>query len=362
MEQPILRSIQSDNELVSIIVPIYNSARYLEKCLNSIISQTYINTEIILIDDGSTDGSAAICKKYARRDNRISVVYTENNGVSSARNTGISKAKGKYINFLDADDWIEKDALTKMVSMMKNNSADCIRVHYFVDSIKQSLIARQGLSTGMYSKNKIPSLINDLLLAKDNCYCFLLMVRADLIRNNNILFPTEVSMMEDVLFYIDVLSAADQIFISSLPLYHYVQNANSASRSISKLLDNASSTLSASNLIAAKISGSSLNTLVDIGKVRAIHLSLIASRPLNVALLSQSSLKLKDIKVYMQSVMQLEGIHMLVKEADLSSLQPYLRYSVTCLINDSPIGLLFWLKLRMFVVRLRKVKDYKFAA
>ncbi len=102
------------SDLISIIVPIYNTEAYLEKCIESIRRQTYLNIEIILIDDGSTDGSAQICDKQAKLDERIVVIHKENAGVSAARNTGIAAAKGKYIGCVDSDDWIEPDMYERM--------------------------------------------------------------------------------------------------------------------------------------------------------------------------------------------------------------------------------------------------------
>ena len=109
----------SDNDLISIIIPIYNVEKYMEKCLNSVVNQTYNNIEIILIDDGSKDKSREICDNYAKKDNRIKVVHKENNGVSSARNTGIDMSKGKYITFIDSDDYIDTDYIETLYKISK---------------------------------------------------------------------------------------------------------------------------------------------------------------------------------------------------------------------------------------------------
>ena len=101
-------------DLISVIVPVYNVEKYLNKCLDSIISQTYTNLEIILIDDGSTDNCGKICDEYASKDKRIKVIHKENAGVSSARNYGIQCATGDWIMFVDSDDWIEFDAINSI--------------------------------------------------------------------------------------------------------------------------------------------------------------------------------------------------------------------------------------------------------
>ncbi|MGL5969310.1 MAG: glycosyltransferase family 2 protein [Kluyvera sp.] len=111
-------------DLISIIVPVYNVEQYLSRCLESLLSQTYKNIEIILVNDGSTDSSGILCDEYAGRDTRIRVVHKQNGGLSSARNTGISIAKGKYIGFVDSDDWITDDAYEYLYNLLIKFDAD----------------------------------------------------------------------------------------------------------------------------------------------------------------------------------------------------------------------------------------------
>jgi len=112
------------NDLISVIVPIFNVEQYLEKCINSLINQTYKNIEIILVDDGSTDKSSKICDKYASQDNRIKVIHKQNGGISSARNTGMNIAKGKYYSFVDADDMVANDFYESLYTLLKKYNAD----------------------------------------------------------------------------------------------------------------------------------------------------------------------------------------------------------------------------------------------
>ena len=115
-----------ENPKVSVIVPVYNVKPYLERCIDSLISQSLKEIEIILVDDGSTDGSAAICDDYARRDERIVVIHKQNGGVSSARNVGIDFAKGDYIMFVDSDDWVEPEFCNLPYDVAKQNDADMV--------------------------------------------------------------------------------------------------------------------------------------------------------------------------------------------------------------------------------------------
>lgn len=115
---------------LSIIVPVYNVEQYLDNCINSILNQTYRNFELILIDDGSPDKSAEICDKYRLLDNRIKVIHKKNGGLSSARNAGLEIATGKYIGFVDSDDWINKDMYDKMLNLAEKNEADIVQCEY----------------------------------------------------------------------------------------------------------------------------------------------------------------------------------------------------------------------------------------
>ena len=117
---------EKENEVkkISVIVPIYNVEKYLEKCINSITNQTYENLEIILVDDGSPDRCGEMCDEYSKRDKRIKVIHKENGGLSDARNAGIEAATGDYIAFVDSDDYIREDMYEKLYKALKNNNAD----------------------------------------------------------------------------------------------------------------------------------------------------------------------------------------------------------------------------------------------
>lgn len=117
-------------DLISVVVPIYNVENYIKKCVDSILSQTYKNLEIILVDDGSPDNCPQICDEYAQKDSRIKVIHKENGGVSSARNIGMENARGKWIAFIDADDWIEEKYFEKMLDRVKTNDADIVLCGY----------------------------------------------------------------------------------------------------------------------------------------------------------------------------------------------------------------------------------------
>jgi len=111
-------------DLISVIVPVYNVSEYLKQCIDSIINQSYFNLEIILIDDGSTDGSGDICEEYKNQDSRIVLIHQENGGLSAARNSGIDISKGNYITFIDSDDYIDTDYIEYLYKLLADNNAD----------------------------------------------------------------------------------------------------------------------------------------------------------------------------------------------------------------------------------------------
>ena len=118
-------------KLLSIIVPVYNVKSYLKKCVESIINQTYTNLQIILVDDGSTDGSQDICDEFAQRDSRIVVIHKENGGLSTARNVGMDRAKGAYIAFVDSDDWLEPNMYEALISQLEKHEADIVACSFY---------------------------------------------------------------------------------------------------------------------------------------------------------------------------------------------------------------------------------------
>ncbi|MGP1412122.1 MAG: glycosyltransferase family 2 protein, partial [Peptoanaerobacter stomatis] len=119
------------NNKISIIIPVYNVEKYIERCLDSIITQSYTNLEIILVDDGSTDRSGEICDRYALVDNRIKVLHIKNSGRGEARNVGLAQAKGQYIGFVDSDDWVERDLYRCLMESIEETGADISICAYY---------------------------------------------------------------------------------------------------------------------------------------------------------------------------------------------------------------------------------------
>ena len=138
----------SNNPLVSVIIPVYNVEKYLRQCLDSVLAQTYTKYEVLLIDDGSTDSSADICREYCKKDSRFKLYQKQNGGASSARNHGLICAKGDYLYFLDSDDYLQPTALEKMVACACQNNADLV----FIEG--KTINDQNALVIGKYSHYK----------------------------------------------------------------------------------------------------------------------------------------------------------------------------------------------------------------
>lgn len=213
---------------ITIIVPCYNSEKFLRKCLDSIIKQTYSNIEIIAIDDGSTDKSLEILNAYSKKDKRIIVISKKNSGVSNTRNIGIKKATGKYIMFADADDYLELDAVESLYIAITENNVNVVRGKF-----------RRQLKHKSYDENSIfkynsmdkQDIICNILRGNINCYVWLLIINVKVLKKLNIIFNSDLKIMEDTLFYIQLLEK-ENIYFYDKVVYNYVDNINSASRSI----------------------------------------------------------------------------------------------------------------------------------
>ena len=210
--------------LISVIVPVHNAARYLRRCVDSILGQTYDNIELILIDDGSKDGSPAICDAYQDADSRVIVKHSPNGGVSSARNKGLSLATGSYVSFVDSDDYLTTDAYEKLIGKAEEQNADIVYSDYslvyedgHLDYCHSSAIGAtlQATIANRLLQEKYPGTIWNFLL-----------IRRDLIVRNGLLFEDTFKFGEDFIFCIKSYLAAEAIEKVEEPLYYYYLGNN----------------------------------------------------------------------------------------------------------------------------------------
>lgn len=145
----------NDGTLLSIVVPVYNTESYLEKCVESIIRQEYSDYELILVDDGSTDNSLMICRKLEAIDRRVKVLHKPNGGQNSARKVGLTAAKGKYIGFVDSDDWVEPEMFFSMIKAAEENNADIVICDNVNEYPERTEKVKQGIIPGIYKKDDL---------------------------------------------------------------------------------------------------------------------------------------------------------------------------------------------------------------
>lgn len=206
--------------LVSIVVPIYNVEQYLNKCINSIVNQTYKKLEIILIDDGSLDSCPRICDEWKGKDERIKVVHKKNGGLSDARNIGINISNGKYIFFVDSDDWIEKNTVEIMLETLEKNNADICCAGIFCEYPDKTIINNVEHLNGdselfykkLYDNTKYPVSAWNKLYKKELW--------------NKLSFPVG-KLCEDAFTTYQLIDKAHKIIQIETPLYHYNIRANS---------------------------------------------------------------------------------------------------------------------------------------
>lgn len=204
----------------SIIIPIYNVEKYLSKCLDSLVNQTFTDIEIICVNDGSSDNSLQVLNEYASQDNRIKVINQENLGVSTARNVGIDNATGEYLLFVDADDWLDLKTCEILYNSISINSADLLSFNAFFVKNKQEIYGlKKNLNSVLYGEMWSISYKKDFLL------------------KYNIKFPKHIKIAEDHIFKIQALINTNKILILEDYLYYYCADRENSSSKIKSVVD-----------------------------------------------------------------------------------------------------------------------------
>lgn len=213
--------------LVSILIPVYNAEKTIERCISSVLNQTYPDFELILLDDGSTDGSGPICDAYAEKDRRIRVLHKENTGVSDTRNQGIAMAEGEYLQFLDSDDWIPPHATESFVRTVTEHPCDMViadfyrvvgeRVSQKGDIDREGLVDRAGYAAHMMQKPA--DFYYGVLWNK--------FYKHSLIEEYEIKMDTSISWCEDFLFNMEYVRHIRSAYVLRVPVYYYVKTKGS---------------------------------------------------------------------------------------------------------------------------------------
>ena len=210
---------KNSSMLVSVIVPIYNVEGYLDKCVNSLLSQTYKRLEIILVDDGSTDRSGDMADNYANRHKNVRVLHKKNGGLSSARNAGIDIARGEWLVFVDSDDYVSNDCVSKLLDLAMNNDADISTCSFeaFSDDNLKLKVSPTWPDTALSGVDAM----DDMLQKMRPAYICLGMFKTSLFRDNNIKFP-DGQDFEDLATKIKLLYCAKKVAFTDEKLYYYL--------------------------------------------------------------------------------------------------------------------------------------------
>lgn len=209
-------------DTITVIVPIYNAEHYLPQCIDSVISQTYTNWELLLVNDGSSDNSSLVCDYYSKRDVRIKYFSKNNGGVSSARNLGLQNAKGDWIMFLDADDWISDDCFEVCINEVYENKLDAVQFgHTIVFADGRRVIRSKGETPVLRPSEYLKSNIFNVC-AGGGLY------KHSIIYACGISFPPSLKLAEDQIFVLTFLKNALAVRYIDRPMYFYYQNQMSA--------------------------------------------------------------------------------------------------------------------------------------
>ena len=214
--------------MISLIVPVYNIRAYLDRCISSILSQTYKEFELILVDDGSTDGSSELCDSYVRQDGRITVIHKENGGLVSARKAGVAAAQGEYIGFVDGDDWLEPRMYEHMVGSSMRYGADMVLGGCIEDADGQVVHKTNFLKAGTYILKKLRKDIYPYMLCAEDFsgmgvqpYLWNKLVRRGVAYASIMAVDDRIRVGEDVAAVMSMLLQADQVVITDYCDYHY---------------------------------------------------------------------------------------------------------------------------------------------
>lgn len=210
-----------NNDKLSIIVPVYNVQSYLNRCISSIVNQTYRNLEIILVDDGSTDNSGKLCDSYALHDNRIKVIHKTNGGLSSARNAGLSVVTGHYIGFVDSDDYIEPNMYELLLESMRGLHADIVCAETFIERGNHKKYHPRFKENCVFTHEEA---LNILLDGSLDTAVWNKLYKASLFKNLTFI---EGRIYEDVGFLYKVFDKANVVAYVNKPLYHYIKRKGS---------------------------------------------------------------------------------------------------------------------------------------
>ena len=216
--------------MISVIIPIYNAGAYLERCLESVCGQTFRDLEILLVDDGSTDSSPQICRRYQAADSRVQVIRQENGGLIRARQTGVRAASGDFVGWTDSDDWLEADYFAQLAAAQAASGADFVAANHFHDIGGDSKVVRNHIPPGVYRwRELLPNLLysGSFFSFGLQPHVYTKLIRRDIITRAELAIDPRIRAGEDAAAIYPSVLEAEQIAVTSICGYHYVQRQGS---------------------------------------------------------------------------------------------------------------------------------------
>lgn len=335
---------------LSVIIPVYNVERYLERCVDSIRNQTLYELEIILIDDGSTDASGQICDNLSKEDKRIRVIHKENEGQGIARNCGLEIAIGKYVAFVDSDDYMEEDAYEFIIGQMERKDAQIASFGYTKDDANGKVVYQSKIRERDYRKKEINSQFilhffgddpeDDDLRGVSACMSI---YRMDIINKNQIRFLSERQVFsEDTIFNLDYCKCIDKAIVCQRRLYHYCLKEDSFTKGYQK--DRWELTLYFAKLLEEYAEYYEIEKDVDSRIKMVLWVSLMDSIKQEVRLINNTPSK--KIRKNVRSICEQWEVKELIGKLDVEKLNKKQKLFYLCLKYKCYSGLLLLSYLR----------------
>lgn len=335
---------------LSVIIPVYNVERYLERCVDSIRNQTLYELEIILIDDGSTDASGQICDNLSKEDKRIRVIHKENEGQGIARNCGLEIAIGKYVAFVDSDDYMEEDAYEFIIGQMERKDAQIASFGYTKDDANGKVVYQSKIRERDYRKKEINSQFilhffgddpeDDDLRGVSACMSI---YRMDIINKNQIRFLSERQVFsEDTIFNLDYCKCIDKAIVCQRRLYHYCLKEDSFTKGYQK--DRWELTLYFTKLLEEYAEYYEIEKDVDSRIKMVLWVSLMDSIKQEVRLINNTPAK--KIKKNVRNICEQWEVRELIGKLDVEKLNKKQKLFYLCLKYKCYSGLLLLSYLR----------------
>ena len=213
-------------DLITVMIPAYNAQKYIGRCIESLIKQTYHEIEILIVNDGSKDNTKSICEEFSRKDSRVRLINQENGGEGAARNTGLREAKGKYLSFVDADDYVKEDFIERLhTNLVKNNAG--LAICGFTELREDTVLNETSGDVTIMNQEKGM----EMLLREDSFkgYVWNKIFDLDIIRQNKLSFDVSLAVWTDVLFVFQYMRHIDKIVFDPTPEYYYIYLETSVS-------------------------------------------------------------------------------------------------------------------------------------